>query len=149
MPWSAHFSKAFAGALVATMRNAKSPMKCFIWCRSLSRLVRPNDRGVAAAGGSGATLQMTARARLGPLERDQVFQRLALADDLKGRAVHENLRHARAVVVVAAHREAVRAGGEDGQQVAALDRRKVPGLGQVVAALADRPDDVHRLSVRD
>src|SRR5262245_16810500 len=61
---------------------------------------------------------------LQPLEPDQILQRLALADDRVAAAVHEHLRYAGAVVVIAAHRKAIRTGGEDGEQIASLRRRQ-------------------------
>src|SRR6185437_3451169 len=49
------------------------------------------------------------------LGRDEILIRLSAADDFIRAAIHQHLRQARAVVVVAAHREPVRAGGENRQ----------------------------------
>src|SRR3989442_281299 len=78
----------------------------------------------------------------------EVLVRLTAADDFPGGAIDEHFRGAGAVVGVAAHGEAVGGGGEDGQEVAAGGVRQRAVLGQVVAALANRADDIHRLAVR-
>src|SRR4051794_30704953 len=72
---------------------------------------------------------------LSPLQRDQILQSFAAANNLEAVAVDQHFRGARAVVVVAAHRKAVRAGREHRQQVAALGLGKGAVFREKVAAL--------------
>src|SRR5438094_25999 len=84
-----------------------------------------------------------------PFRGDQIFISLAAADDSIRIAVHQDFGDARAVVVVAAHGEAVGAGGENGEQIAARHGGKPARLGQVVARFADRAYDIDGLAADD
>ena len=67
---------------------------------------------------------------------------LARPDDVPRVAVDQHLGHQRARIVGRGHHRAVGAGGHHREQVAFLDAVHRAVLGEVVAGLADRADDV-------
>ena len=83
--------------------------------------------------------------RLLPFRREEVFVSLSRADDAPLGALDQHLRRSRAGVVLAAHGEAVRPGGEHRQQVAATHHRQRAVLGQEVRRFAYPADHVHLL----
>ena len=73
---------------------------------------------------------------------DQVVEALALADDVISSPSTSTSGGLRMRIVVRRHGEAVGAGAHDREQIAALRPADLAVLGEEIAALANRPDDV-------
>ena len=82
--------------------------------------------------------------QLNKFAADQIFETVALADDVNVGAVDENLGRARTAVVVRRHDEAVSAGAHHGEQVALRGFSHLTLAREEIAALADWADDVRR-----
>ena len=95
-----------------------------------------------------ASLAMTARRALSSsqsgtaVERDQALDARPLAHDRPARAVDQHLGNQRARVVGSGLHGAIGAGGEDGEQIALRRRRDRAAEREIIAGLANRPDDV-------
>src|SRR4051812_7901415 len=90
-------------------------------------------------GGDGSRKRRLSSRNL--LAGKQFLERFAAPHQVRRGTLDQHLRGAGPGVVIRAHRHAIGAGREDGEQVA-LARREPPLLGEEVGALADRSDDV-------
>ena len=79
------------------------------------------------------------------LEREKIVHRLAAADDARLPAAHENGGRPWHRVVVRAHRERVRTGCRNGEEVAARGEAAVDVVDEHVSRLAVKAGDAHRL----
>ena len=86
---------------------------------------------------------------LNSLGREQFANGFTFAYKLVTAAIDQDLRGARASVVIRGERHAVGAGIENGEQFAFLYGRQIAVTGEEVSAFADRADDVNFVELVD
>src|SRR2546430_15796056 len=73
---------------------------------------------------------------------NEIFDRLALPNERKTVALHENFGRQRPRIVIRRHGEPIGAGAHQGEEVALVHRRQLAILREKITALADRTNDI-------